>query len=393
MTADRDTELYRIDEGRFSRLEAIEWWNREMVRDAHVLVIGAGALGNEVIKNLALLGIGHLVVVDMDRIEMSNLSRSVLFRESDCGANKADCAARSARSLHPDINVTAICGNVLSDVGFGFFRRAQVIVGALDNREARVFVNAACARVQRPWVDGGIEVLNGVVRVFAPPDTSCYECTMNESDWRLLNERRSCSLLARRSIENSGTPTTPTTASIIGAMQAQEALKLLHGIESLEGSGFVFDGLQHSSYRIEYPRNPDCRWHEPAVPVIARPEFDSSTPLRIIGEWGAKKLGGLDALDLSREIIANLKCPSCETSRAVFRQPEHLGEDELMCKHCGIECVPEGLHSIGPDSELLDRTAGDIDLPKWDIIWARYGEASVGIELSGDQVMSGRTDR
>lgn len=393
MAADHDAELYRIREGRFSRLESIEWWNRETVMNARILVIGAGALGNEVIKNLALLGIGHLVVVDMDRIEMSNLSRSVLFRESDCGANKADCAIRSARSLHPDIDVAAVNGNVLSEVGLGFFRNAQVVIGALDNREARVFVNSACARVQRPWIDGGIEVFNGIVRVFAPPGSSCYECTMSESDWRLLNERRSCSLLARRSIENRGTPTTPTTASIIGAMQAQEALKLLHGIESLEGRGFVYEGLKHSSYQVEYPIDPDCRWHEPAVAVVAQPEFDSNTPLRAVSEWAAGELGGLDALDLSREIIVDLSCPSCKATRTVLRQPEHLREDELICEKCQTECVPGGLHSIGPDSELIDCTAGEIDLPKGDIIWARFGEAAIGIEFSGDQIVPGKMEK
>src|SRR5438874_13606964 len=77
--------LLSLQEGRFARLEAIEWWNQSLLSGAKVLVIGAGALGNEVIKNLALLGVGHLVVADMDRVELSNLSRSVLFREEDEG--------------------------------------------------------------------------------------------------------------------------------------------------------------------------------------------------------------------------------------------------------------------------------------------------------------------
>ena len=215
----------QIQEGRFARLEAIEWWDQPLVARSRVLVVGAGALGNEVIKNLALLGVGEVVVVDMDRIESSNLSRSVLFREGDEGKAKAECAARAASRIFPGARVRPIVGNVLADVGLGFFRRADVVIGALDNREARVFVNSACARVGRPWIDGGIEVLRGIVRGFAPPRTACYECTMSQVDWDLLNKRRSCSLLARRAAEQRGTPTTPTTASVIGALQAQEFIK------------------------------------------------------------------------------------------------------------------------------------------------------------------------
>src|SRR5262245_54229459 len=98
-----DTTI-KTQEGRFARLEAIEWWDQELLARSHVLVIGAGALGNEVVKNLALLGVGHVVVVDMDSVETSNLSRSVLFREGDEGKAKATCAALAARGIYPGID-------------------------------------------------------------------------------------------------------------------------------------------------------------------------------------------------------------------------------------------------------------------------------------------------
>src|SRR5882724_5220317 len=137
----------QLAEGRFARLEAIEWWDQSLLSRSRVLVIGAGALGNEVIKNLALLGIGEIVIVDMDRVELSNLSRSILFNEQDDGRSKAECAARQAQKIFGGLRVRPITGNVLADLGLGYFRRADVVIGALDNREARVFVNSACARV------------------------------------------------------------------------------------------------------------------------------------------------------------------------------------------------------------------------------------------------------
>ena len=205
MNLAHDTPL-TLTEGRFARFELIEWWDQARLRDARVLVVGAGALGNEVVKNLALLGVGTLAIVDVDRVEKSNLCRSVLFRESDEGRPKALCAAAAAGQLYPEIKTLPLVGNVQTDVGLGHFRAADVVVGAIDNREARVFVNAACARVGRPWIDGGIEVLRGIVRGFAPPATACYECTMNRTDWELLNRRRSCSLLGRRAAQRPRRP-------------------------------------------------------------------------------------------------------------------------------------------------------------------------------------------
>src|SRR5215212_668788 len=289
-------DILQLQDERFSRLRAIEWWDQQKVAAARILVIGAGALGNEVIKNLALLGVGDILIVDMDRIEASNLSRSVLFRESDEGNFKAQTAARAARNIYPGIDAKSIDGNLLSDVGLNHFRWAQVIIGALDNREARVFTNSSAARVNRAWIDGGIDVLSGIVRGFAPPHTACYECTMSKVDWDLLNKRRSCSLLARRAIAQRGTPTTPTAASIIGACQVQEVMKIIHGMEALLGRGFVFEGLGHNSYGTGYQKNPECPWHEEVAEIESLSLSSGST----VGElWGAAErlLGGVDAID------------------------------------------------------------------------------------------------
>ena len=370
-----------LQEGRFARFEAIEWWDQTLISEARLLVIGAGALGNEVIKNLALLGIGHLVVVDMDRVEMSNLSRSCLYRASDEGRPKAECAARAAREIYPDMDVQALVGSVLSDVGLGYFREADVVIGAVDNREARVFINSACARTGRPWIDGGIEVLQGIVRGFAPPATACYECTMSQTDWDLVNQRRSCSLLARRAISQRGTPTTPTTASIIGAIQTQEAVKMLHGLNALAGSGFVFEGLHHQSYPTSYPINPECPWHEEQTAIETLDGFDADTPLNFIRARAMSGLGGLDALDLARELVLSLECPACHEKEEVLAPLERIKPEQVPCGSCGGERIPEFFHSIAGESPLLSKSAREIGLPDRDVIWARHGEKCAGFEI------------
>ncbi|MBI4860091.1 MAG: ThiF family adenylyltransferase [Candidatus Riflebacteria bacterium] len=370
---------------RFARFRAIEWWDQARLANARVLVVGVGALGNEVVKNLALLGVGHVALIDKDRVEQSNLSRSVLFRPADDGQPKAGCAARAARSIYPGIDVVPVVGDVLADVGLGLFRWADAVIGALDNRETRLFVNSACARLGRPWVDGGIDVFQGIVRGFAPPVTACYECTMSRVDWDLLNKRRSCSLLARRAAATGGTPTTPTVASIVGAIQAQEVVKLLHGMDGLFGKGYVFEGLAHSSYGVTYPRDPACPWHDPAPPVDPDQGLTSDSPLEQVFEHARGKLGGLDALDLSREIVEAVECPRCGQVEPVFEPAEKVPEGSLLCRSCGVEQAPRFVHSVERGSKLLGLSVRQIGLPEWDVIWARNGMDILGIEIAGDR--------
>ena len=365
-----------------------------MLMSSKVLVIGAGALGNEVIKNLAMLGVGNVVVADMDLVEESNLSRSILFREGDVGKSKANCAARAAREIWPEINIRSLTGNVLAEVGLGYFLWADVVIGALDNREARVFVNSTCARLGRPWFDGGIEVLQGVVRGFFAPRTACYECTMSKVDWELINQRRSCSLLARRALAERGIPTTPTTASIIAGMQVTETVKYLHGLPSLLGRGFVYEGTEHSSYAVNYPINPECPWHEEPPEVESLP-LASDTPWRTIFELLEKRLGKLDAVELSREIVAKVECSDCQQSVEIWKPAEAVQADRLKCSRCGKECSPVFLHSIVPGQagQLLERTPGNIGLPPWDVFWARRGEEYFGFEIAGDNPWQEKTNR
>src|SRR5215472_7394542 len=102
---DPSSPLIIDDADRYSRLRLISWWRQERLAAARVLVVGAGALGNEVIKNLALVGAGTVYVIDFDTVEPSNLSRSVLFRAEDGGQAKAVVAAWRARELNPDITL------------------------------------------------------------------------------------------------------------------------------------------------------------------------------------------------------------------------------------------------------------------------------------------------
>jgi molybdopterin/thiamine biosynthesis adenylyltransferase len=376
-------------EDRFHRFRLISWWDQDRLRNARVLVIGAGALGNELLKNLALLGVGNVLVADMDRIENSNLSRSVLYRASDNGQLKATAAARASKEIYPDLNVHAFNGNVVYDLGLGVFRWADVVLGGLDNREARLAINRACWKVNRPWIDGAIEAIQGTARVFVPDGPAqaapCYECTMSETDWRLLNLRRSCNLLTRQEMQNGKTPTTPTISSIIAGVQTQEAVKLLHGMESFPGKGWVFVGLSADSYQVEFQRKEDCYSHEPLDEIISLDARADTLTVRDLLGLARERLGPTAEIEMGRDILEKLVCPKCHASETLFASLGKVTADKSWCPTCkDVRRDVVTFHKIRGNEAFVNQTLASIGVPAFDILIARAGGRSVGFELSGD---------
>lgn len=370
---------------RYSRLQLIPWWDQEKIRAARVLVIGAGALGNEILKNLALLGFLKVVVVDLDRIELSNLSRAVLFRASDVGLAKAEAIVKPYLDLCPEATVHPLRANVMQDIGLGLFAWADIILAGLDNREARLWINRAAWKVNRPWVDGAIEGINGVARVFLPGKPPCYECTLGETDWALLQRRMSCNLLLQEPAVQGKIPTTPTISSIIGGVETQEAVKLLHGLETLSGKGLIFEGLHHSSYVVEYTENPDCLSHYILPSVVQLPQRSADLTLEQLLARGRADLGAADAvIEFSREIIHKLACPSCGVEEELFVPVGSVTRDEGRCPADGHMRAVHTLSGYRGEPELAARTLDRIGLPPFDIFTVRSLQSEISYCLAGD---------
>jgi len=381
-----DPTLHVDDDDRYARLRLIPWWDQDRLRRARVLVVGAGALGNEVLKNLALVGVGHLIVVDHDVVEPANLTRSILFRARDKGRPKAEVAAAALGELNPDLHVTAIDGDVLTAVGLGVFRDADVVVGCLDNREARLWVNRSCWKAATPWVDGGIQELNGVVKVFVPPDSACYECAMTENDYRLINLRYSCPLLRQEDLIAGRVPTVATIASLIGGLQAQEALKLIHGLPVAAGEAFVFNGLVSQSYRTRFQRREDCLSHETYPPPV-------ELPLRAARHNAAdlfsavRRNGGSPPLQLSldRDLVVSLACPRCGTHERVLQVAASVSAKRAVCPQCGEPSRPEIVHNVTPESELAGEPLQSLGIPPYDIVRVASPDEEHVLLLAGDR--------
>ncbi len=373
-------------EDRFSRLRLIPWWNEEKIRETRVLVVGAGALGNEVLKNLALLGFKQIVVVDLDRIEESNLSRAVLYRTEDVGQFKAEVAAEAVKALSPEAMVQPLVANILYDCGLGLFHWSDLIIAGLDNREARLWINRAAWKMKRPWVDGAIEGINGVARVFVPGSPPCYECTLGETDWALLERRMSCNLLAREEETAGKVPTTPTISSIIAAVQVQEAVKLIHGLPTLAGRGYIFEGLNHTSYVVEYTENPDCMSHDTFENIVRLPQRSAETTLLQLLERARHDLDRDEVvLEFSRDVVHRLSCPSCHQAQELFAPVGSVSYEQGLCPRDGHMRVVTTMHNYGGEPELAQRKLNALGLPLFDAFIARAEDQEIAYLISGDE--------
>jgi adenylyltransferase/sulfurtransferase len=379
-----------LGDDRFSRFRLIHWWNQERIASARVLVVGAGALGNEILKNLALLGFQKILVVDLDRIEISNLSRSVLYRESDVGRDKAEAAAAAVSAIYPSANVVGLRANVMHQLGLGVFDWADIVLGGLDNREARLFLNRSAWKMGKAWIDGAIEGINGVVRVFESGKPACYECTLGEVDWAILERRMSCNLLTRADLEQGKVATTPTTSAVIAGIQVQEALKLLHGLPSLSGKGYVFEGLHHTSYLTEYTPDPDCLSHYVFDRLLRLPRRSDETTLGDLMAIAVNELSTEDVtLEFSRDVIWKLVHPITRTEEERFAPLGSIAFEEGHDPEDGVlrdvvTCHGFTRTELNESPQWSNRLLSDLGLPPYDVFVARSASAEVAMLMAGD---------
>ncbi|MBN1450332.1 MAG: HesA/MoeB/ThiF family protein [Anaerolineales bacterium] len=374
-----------MSEDRYERLRQIEGWDQESLRQAVVMVAGVGALGNEVAKNLALLGIGFVILVDFDRVALSNLSRSVLFRAEHQGKPKTEVAAETLRQINPDVRIMTMNADVSRHIGTGVFRRAKVVFGCVDNVAARYHINRRCWMAGTPWIDGGISEHIGIVKVFRPPEGACYECTMSPEDRQAFSPKRnSCS---DPSVLSAGAsvPTTPLIASVTGAMMVQQMVNLMRG-QVYGGSGWYFNALQGEASPLHYDRQAVCFSHSAYIdqPIIDLPASSSDYTLSDILEWAASDLGPGAHIELGRSVVTRLVCPVCGQSEDLWLDRDDLVAEHRCCPHCQSQRQPTYVQSLGPESAQIDQPLSSLGIPPLEILVARRGEDYRFYELSTD---------
>lgn len=387
---------YEWGEGVFTLLS---WFKKDKVKNARVLVAGAGALGNEVVKDLALFGIGHIFVVDFDQIELSNLTRSVLFREEDAysHAYKAEIVAKRAMEINPQIKVTPIVGNLFSEVGFGIYRSVDVVIGCLDSRIARYLLNRLCMRADKSWVDGSIENLTGTVRVYTP-GVSCYECGLSREEFNNIMLRTGCADVVRNQSSAGRVATTPISASIIGAMQVQEAMKIIHQEEdngkfkTLQGKMLRYEGMTNSMNIYKFASwKHNCPAHEKWENIIVGKNLSATMKVReLFSEL--KTLLGVKALEINmrnNKFIDKIVSDNPEKEYEVML-PESKLDDyinsnaelrKLSYRTLFHKSYFEIIESDFPYQEL---TLQELGIPPYDVIEVPTDKGLFYVELSRD---------
>ncbi len=321
MTNFTSKALTKEEKRRFDRQFRLPGWNQEILKRSSVLIAGIGGLGVEIAKNLAMVGVGHLILVDLDTIEYSNLNRQILFIGAPEGASKAKMAAKRLREINPFIKIDAYdCP--LQDIPPRIYADVDMYIAGLDSIEARSELNRRAIHNQKFLIDAGTAVYNGHTYVISPFTNACLECdplTERNQDQLgactlvgkprrpahcilkgqlqfekkkgrpvdILNSKEVNSVVSFANnllkeyfpqhepfsvnqviqIIDNHEPTVITINCVMASLQSQEAVKILHHLHSPQSENrlgniqlnyLIYNGLTGKFYEIEKPRNPKC---------------------------------------------------------------------------------------------------------------------------------------
>jgi molybdopterin/thiamine biosynthesis adenylyltransferase/rhodanese-related sulfurtransferase len=262
---------------------------QEKLRRGSVLVIGAGGLGCPALLYLAAAGVGRIVIVDADRVDISNLQRQVLYTDEDAGELKVEAAARRLHALNPCIAIEPHAERFTRVNALEFVRACDVVVDGSDNFATRYLVNDACVLAGRPFVYGAVQGFDGQLSVFNWRNGPTYRCLFPEPP-------------APGSVPNCAEAgVLGVLPGLIGTAQACEAIKLLTGIgEPLSGRLLLWDALTMTTQCVSLaadPRSRQIRELPPegygetcAAPAVGAEEIDVAALRAALGHGHAPQL-------------------------------------------------------------------------------------------------------
>jgi molybdopterin/thiamine biosynthesis adenylyltransferase len=372
---------------RYQSLALSSVWKLATVRQAKALIVGAGALGNEVAKNLVMMGVRLIVVVDRDTVEVANLTRSVFFRETDHGRAKTTVLAERLKELNSEVEVFPLNGDLEAVVGLGLLRRIDLVFSCLDNRLARRTLNRMCEKISKPWVDGSMENLLGDVTLFLPGNTACYECTLTSADKEIIAQAMSCKGVALQNLSQGKVPTVSTMGSIIAAIQVQEALKVLHNDSpgSLAGGRLVVNCANNDFYTTRAARKEDCEGHFRYGDITEVQEWRSveTSPRDILARF-EKDTGQKGHLRLGREIVIKVRCAECPGEQLVGLPMHLMNQSHIICPTCGRERVMETTNRVQETDWYATVPLAQLGVPSLDVLEVRGPGVIRWYELTGD---------
>lgn len=217
---------------------------------AHVLVIGAGGIGNPALAYLAAAGVGRITLVDDDVVSLSNLQRQTLFGTDDIGQPKVECAARAVARINPDTNLIPIQARVSADFGAALFAGVDVVLDGSDNFMTRLIVNNLAVAAHVPLVSAAIGQFHGQFGTFTgyEDDAPCYRCFVGDA-----HDPDDCDSCVELGVLGA-------MVGVMGSYAAMEVIRVITGFgESQKGKLHIIDGLAPSMRTIKLPKDPECR--------------------------------------------------------------------------------------------------------------------------------------
>jgi sulfur carrier protein ThiS adenylyltransferase len=235
---------------RFSRqtmLKGIGEQGQQALKNASVLIIGVGGLGNPVSVYLNAAGIGNIYLADGDSIDISNLHRQILFDENDIGKNKADNAAEKLQQLNSSNNIEVLDEMLDAELADYYFPLVDLVLDCTDNITTRYLINQKCIEHKKPLIIGAATGFDGQHMFVNPniPDSACYQCLFPADKKAPDNNCQTLGILG------------PILA-IIGGMQALQAIKFLTGHTVATHQLNIFDGLNNSWQQFTLTKQKKC---------------------------------------------------------------------------------------------------------------------------------------
>ncbi len=350
-----------FEPGRYARHRLLDWFDQERVAELRALVVGAGAIGNEVLKNLALLGVKNISIVDLDHIEIHNLTRSVLFRESDIGRFKASVAAQRVGELLPEGNARAIEGPLETTLRPSLLAKFDVVFSCLDNFEARLALDEMSMIAGVNVISGAIDARYASVELY-PYATSrrcgCYTCNLPPGAFHRVAQRYSCGWLRRIGLVEKKVPTTIITSSLVGSMMVSWGLRLGKSSEDEAPTSKrllvdTFSGLGSSSVLPHSQACPSCNQLQPRVEVLQWHDA-----LRFPGDAESRQL----RVRVPTEVIFSARCAECGYDASSLLRPgsrlRDFSTDARTCPVCLADSVAIDARDVGTLEDFANLRIG-----------------------------------